>query len=72
LLEGDYKRNDILFFALNANWKFCTLTIIFVYFAGKFFRHQDAKTQRYILADSFASWLSAFVAEQLREYNKER
>jgi len=22
LLEGDYKRNDILFFALNANWKF--------------------------------------------------
>ncbi len=22
LLQGDYKRNDILFFALNANWKF--------------------------------------------------
>jgi len=22
LLKGDYKRNDILFFALNANWKF--------------------------------------------------
>ena len=22
LLQGDYKRNDIFFFALNANWKF--------------------------------------------------
>jgi hypothetical protein len=22
LLQGDYKRNDIYFFALNANWKF--------------------------------------------------
>jgi long-chain fatty acid transport protein len=22
LLKGDYKRNDLFFFALNANWKF--------------------------------------------------
>ena len=22
LLKGDYKRNDIVFFAMNANWKF--------------------------------------------------
>jgi long-chain fatty acid transport protein len=22
LLKGDYKRNDIFFFAINANWKF--------------------------------------------------